>query len=321
MIIKLIFIIELLNLIKMINSKTIENLNQIVVNDDDSVDDDSVDKIHIIYKENIEDLTYFDLINDELNNNNNNKKELIYKISNNQALIYQNNKWIHIQVLSNPNLSLYSHSHSHSYSHFHFNHKSSSTTRTITTDDDDDDDGGGGGSFRRLREESIPISNCLNQIYGDGGAIEIDSTIIYSMINTLDLSITLNVIFYYEKFTNSWELRKSLTIRNLYYCNVPKGYIGQIWSTFQFEEFNYINYRIVDFPLSNNNNKKQHLKKKKFLRRKLKFGKWIKFGKVLLFNNKKSPVIKCITTKDLNDNKLDCHGNALIKNSKNFQLL
>ena len=69
MIIKLIFIIELLNLIKMINSKTIENLNQIVVNDDDSVD-----KIHIIYKENIEDLTYFDLINDELNNNNNNKK-------------------------------------------------------------------------------------------------------------------------------------------------------------------------------------------------------------------------------------------------------
>ena len=130
MIIKLIFIIELLNLIKMINSKTIENLNQIVVNDDD----DSVDKIHIIYKENIEDLTYFDLINDELNNNNNNKKELIYKISNNQALIYQNNKWIHIQVLSNPNLSLYSHSHSH----FHFNHKSLSTTRTITTDDDDD---------------------------------------------------------------------------------------------------------------------------------------------------------------------------------------
>ena len=144
---------------------------------------------------------------------------MIYKISNNQALIYQNNKWIHIQVLSNPNLSLYSHSHSH----FHFNHKSLSTTRTITTDDDDDDDsGGGGGSFRRLREESIPISNCLNQIYGDGGAIEIDSTIIYSMINTLDLSITLNVIFYYEKFTNSWELRKSLTIRNLYYCNVPK---------------------------------------------------------------------------------------------------
>lgn len=79
MIIKLIFIIELLNLIKMINSKTIENLNQIVVNDDDSVDDDSVDKIHIIYKENIEDLTYFDLINDELNNNNNNKKNWFIK--------------------------------------------------------------------------------------------------------------------------------------------------------------------------------------------------------------------------------------------------
>ncbi|RCK64216.1 hypothetical protein Cantr_10473 [Candida viswanathii] len=270
-------------------------------------------KIKVEVRDSVEQLTYLDLLN----------HGVIYKVSDDQALIYQDDKWIHIHTShasistpTSPSLSFsstFSHnskSLSPSGSHSH-RHRNSNTNRDLDSP--------------RRAQQSIPISNCLNQVHGDGGAIEVERATIYTMINTWDLLITLNVIFYYEKFTHAWELRKSLTLRNIYYCNVPPGYVGQIWLEFMSESFDGVRYRVVEVPtklLSLTKGKGNGKGKvKKILRRKLKFGKWMDLGKVVLLNGKHAPVIKCRTSHDVNDGKLDCRGDALLKNSKNFQLL
>ena len=48
--------------------------------------------IHI--KDNIDELTYFDLTSITTNT--------VYKINNDQALVYENNQWIHVQTTSTP---------------------------------------------------------------------------------------------------------------------------------------------------------------------------------------------------------------------------
>ena len=218
--------------------------------------------IHI--KNDINELTYFDLSSITTNT--------VYKINNDQALIYENNQWIHVQTTSTP----------------------------IT------------------HSKFIPISHCLNQKWGDGGAIDFQTTTIYTMINTFDLALTLSIIFYYEKLTHTWEFSKVLTLRDIYYCNVSPGEIGQIWIDLQYHEFKNIKYRLLLENSSNNKiilNKNKWKKKKKL---KLKFGKWKKISKIFLLNGKKLPIIRCITTtnNDNNDNKnkqLDCEGKSLLK--------
>ena len=149
--------------------------------------------IHI--KDNIDELTYFDLTSITTST--------VYKINNDQALVYENNQWIHVQTTSTP----------------------------------------------IIHSKFIPISHCLNQKWGDGGAIDFQTTTIYTMINTFDLALTLSIIFYYEKLTHSWEFSKVLTLRDIYYCSVAPGEIGQIWIDLQYHEFKSIKYRILEnFP-------------------------------------------------------------------------
>ncbi|KAL6449581.1 hypothetical protein SBY92_004496 [Candida maltosa Xu316] len=141
------------------------------------------------------------------------------------------------------------------------------------------------------------------------------------MINTFDLTLTLSVIFYYEKFSHTWELVKMLTLRNIYYCNVPRGNIGQIWVSLYLEEFSRIEYRVVeDDKFYKEIKKKKKKRKKKWLRRKLSFGKWKDIGRVLLLNGNKSPIIHCNTGASLDEGQLDCSSKALLKN-KDFQVL
>ncbi|RCK63294.1 hypothetical protein Cantr_09934 [Candida viswanathii] len=272
-------------------------------------DDEEELKVKVEVRDSVEQLTYSDLLN----------HDVIYKVSDDQALIYQDYKWIHIHTSQASTRTSPSPSLSSTFSH---NSKSLSSSRSHShrhpnsnTNHDNDPD-----SSRRARQ-SIPISNCLNQVHGDGGAVEVEHATIYTMINTWDLLITLNVIFYYEKFSHAWELRKSLTLRNIYYCNVPPGYVGQIWLEFMSESFDGVRYRIVEMPTKFLSLTKGNGKMKKILRRKLKFGKWMDLGRVVLLNGKHAPVIKCRTSHDVNDGKLDCRGDALLKNSKNFQLL
>ena len=193
--------------------------------------------IHI--KDNIDELTYFDLTSITTNT--------VYKINNDQALVYENNQWIDFQT-----------------------------------------------------------------------------TTIYTMINTFDLALTLSIIFYYEKLTHSWEFSKVLTLRDIYYCSVAPGEIGQIWIDLQYHEFKSIKYRILEnfpkFTIHNreesNNNKvisSKNRKKKFLLKKKLKFGKWKEISKMFLLNGKKLPIISCITTNDNKDKQLDCEGKSLLK--------
>lgn len=224
--------------------------------------------IHI--KDNIDELTYFDLTSITTST--------VYKINNDQALVYENNQWIHVQTTSTP----------------------------------------------IIHSKFIPISHCLNQKWGDGGAIDFQTTTIYTMINTFDLALTLSIIFYYEKLTHSWEFSKVLTLRDIYYCSVAPGEIGQIWIDLQYHEFKSIKYRILEnFPKvtihnreESNNNKvisSKNRKKKFLLKKKLKFGKWKEISKMFLFNGKKLPIISCITTNDNKDKQLDCEGKSLLK--------
>lgn len=224
--------------------------------------------IHI--KDNIDELTYFDLTSITTNT--------VYKINNDQALVYENNQWIHVQATSTP----------------------------------------------IIHSKFIPISHCLNQKWGDGGAIDFQTTTIYTMINTFDLALTLSIIFYYEKLTHSWEFSKVLTLRDIYYCSVAPGEIGQIWIDLQYHEFKSIKYRILEnFPKvtihnreESNNNKvisSKNRKKKFLLKKKLKFGKWKEISKMFLLNGKKLPIISCITTNDNKDKQLDCEGKSLLK--------
>ncbi|KAF6062691.1 hypothetical protein FOB64_005750 [Candida albicans] len=224
--------------------------------------------IHI--KDDIDELTYFDLTSITTST--------VYKINNDQALVYENNQWIHVQTTSTP----------------------------------------------IIHSKFIPISHCLNQKWGDGGAIDFQTTTIYTMINTFDLALTLSIIFYYEKLTHSWEFSKVLTLRDIYYCSVAPGEIGQIWIDLQYHEFKSIKYRILEnfpkFTIHNkeesNNNKviSSKNRKKKFLsKKKLKFGKWKEISKMFLLNGKKSPIISCITTNDNKDKQLDCEGKSLLK--------
>lgn len=141
--------------------------------------------IHI--KDDIDELTYFDLTSITTST--------VYKINNDQALVYENNQWIHVQTTSTP----------------------------------------------IIHSKFIPISHCLNQKWGDGGAIDFQTTTIYTMINTFDLALTLSIIFYYEKLTHSWEFSKVLTLRDIYYCSVAPGEIGQIWIDLQYHEFKVLN--------------------------------------------------------------------------------
>ena len=224
--------------------------------------------IHI--KDDIDELTYFDLTSITTST--------VYKINNDQALVYENNQWIHVQTTSTP----------------------------------------------IIHSKFIPISHCLNQKWGDGGAIDFQTTTIYTMINTFDLALTLSIIFYYEKLTHSWEFSKVLTLRDIYYCSVAPGEIGQIWIDLQYHEFKSIKYRILEnfpkFTLHNkeesNNNKvisSKNRKKKFLLKKKLKFGKWKEISKMFLLNGKKLPIISCITTNDNKDKQLDCEGKSLLK--------
>lgn len=224
--------------------------------------------IHI--KDDIDELTYFDLTSITTST--------VYKINNDQALVYENNQWIHVQTTSTP----------------------------------------------IIHSKFIPISHCLNQKWGDGGAIDFQTTTIYTMINTFDLALTLSIIFYYEKLTHSWEFSKVLTLRDIYYCSVAPGEIGQIWIDLQYHEFKSIKYRILEnfpkFTIHNkeesNNNKvisSKNRKKKFLLKKKLKFGKWKEISKMFLFNGKKLPIISCITTNDNKDKQLDCEGKSLLK--------
>ena len=88
------------------------------------------------------------------------------------------------------------------------------------------------------------------------------------MINTFDLALTLSIIFYYEKLTHSWEFSKVLTLRDIYYCSVAPGEIGQIWIDLQYHEFKSIKYRILEnFPKFTIHNKKNQIIIKLYLAR------------------------------------------------------
>ena len=49
-----------------------------------------------------------------------------------------------------------------------------------------------------------------------------------------------------KKLTHSWEFSKVLTLRDIYYCSVAPGEIGQIWIDLQYHEFKSIKYRILE---------------------------------------------------------------------------
>ncbi|KAI5961387.1 uncharacterized protein KGF55_004010 [Candida pseudojiufengensis] len=184
---------------------------------------------------------------------------------------------------------------------------------------------------------NFPITQCLNNQYGDGGSIDIQSTIITQFINTVDLSLGLNVIFYYESIIQSWELTQSITWRNLYTCNVPDGLIGQIWIRSEVINFDIIELYSLEFgTLSRLSNKIFGIRFGGDGRIKLKFLK--SFQKIKMFKqhhhfhdrinhikdkvnevnknlgqNQKRPIISCITNFKL----LDC---GRKKSYKNYNL-
>ncbi|KAI5964037.1 hypothetical protein KGF57_001148 [Candida theae] len=93
----------------------------------------------------------------------------------------------------------------------------------------------------------FPISKCLNQQFGDGGSIDVQSTIYASFIHTLDLTLGLNILFASESFTVRLELTKAITWRNLYTCTVPDGMIGQVWARSDVVEFESVRLSFVEF--------------------------------------------------------------------------
>ncbi|KAI5967561.1 hypothetical protein CANMA_002995 [Candida margitis] len=92
----------------------------------------------------------------------------------------------------------------------------------------------------------FPISKCLNQQFGDGGSIDVQSTIFASFINTLDLTLGLNILFASESFTMRFELTKSITWRNLYTCIVPDGMVGQMWARSNVVEFDVVELSFIE---------------------------------------------------------------------------
>ncbi|KAI3402460.2 hypothetical protein KGF56_004757 [Candida oxycetoniae] len=154
-------------------------------------------------------------------------------------------------------------------------------------------------------ELHFPISKCLNQQFGDGGSIDVQNTVLATMINTFELTLSLNVIFYSERVTQGWELTNSITMRNLYTCTVPDGMIGQIWARTDVIEAN------VDLSLIEIEN----VPKSKNKRIKLKL--WKNVGKVKMFlggggsgsvnGAQKRPIISCVTDARL----IDCSGKKL----------
>ncbi|KAI5901210.1 hypothetical protein K4G60_g336 [Candida parapsilosis] len=182
----------------------------------------------------------------------------------------------------------------------------------------------------------FPISKCLNQQFGDGGSIDVQSTVFASFINTLDLSLGLNILFASESFTIRFELTKSITWRNLYTCTVPDGMIGQMWARSNVVDFDVVDLSFIEFeredPNINATNEASVLNKRFSFRNKLRGFKktgsrrsklhtkkdkiklifWRKLQKIKMFNgggggsggSQRRPIISCVTDVRL----LDCSG-------------
>ncbi|CCG24788.1 hypothetical protein CORT_0G01000 [Candida orthopsilosis Co 90-125] len=184
----------------------------------------------------------------------------------------------------------------------------------------------------------FPISKCLNQQFGDGGSIDVQSTIFASFINTLDLTLGLNILFASESFTLHFELTKSITWRNLYTCIVPDGMIGQMWARSDVVEFDVVNLSFIEFKKDKSSDnyedegddvveilkKGDRLKKKlrgskengvrnklHYKKNKIKVKLWRKLQKIKMFNGgggsgglQRRPIISCVTDVRL----LDCSG-------------
>lgn len=183
----------------------------------------------------------------------------------------------------------------------------------------------------------FPISKCHNQQFGDGGSIDVQSTIFASFINTLDLTLGLNILFASESFTARFELTKSITWRNLYTCTVPDGMIGQIWARSDVVVFDGVELSFIEFEGEETEEEEQEnngitaskakyrpklrhkqprsrsklRSKLKTKKHKLKLKFWRKLQKIKMFNGgggkgglQRRPIISCVTDVRL----LDCSG-------------
>ncbi|CAI5757211.1 unnamed protein product [Candida verbasci] len=154
-------------------------------------------------------------------------------------------------------------------------------------------------SFPKSNSISFPLSNCLNQVYGSGGTIEFQKYTVTAFRNSIDFGLHLNIIFYYEKVAQVYELTKQVIIRSTYACNVQEGLIGQIWIRgMEIDEFDI---DIHDIKIVN-----QWFWRKKNRKKKYNLKLWRKFKSVKLIKSN-NYMISCITDDDI----LNCDGSRI----------
>ncbi|EGW32374.1 uncharacterized protein SPAPADRAFT_66995 [Spathaspora passalidarum NRRL Y-27907] len=142
----------------------------------------------------------------------------------------------------------------------------------------------------------LPLTNCLNQRYGDGGSLEFGLGTAFLLVETVDSDRVVNLIVYYHKFKEKFELQWAVAVTLGYGCNVPKGKVGQMFITPYMAQFSDVQTRTIKIVTT-----RGWFRKKK---RKFKIGKWKVENPVSLFDIRKSPIIQCVTDESL----LDCHG-------------
>lgn len=169
----------------------------------------------------------------------------------------------------------------------------------------------------------IPLTHCVSNQFGDGGALDMQQTVSLTMKNTLDLTLSLNIILHSESLSIGWELTNLITMREIYTCFVPEMKVGQMWARVEVFETD-VDLSIIEVNEEDEDDKNifQKMKgkvlgksRKNLLRMKL----WKRVEKVRLFlgsgervgnfietsledKNQNRHIISCVTDERL----LDC---------------
>ncbi|KAG7661985.1 uncharacterized protein J8A68_004485 [[Candida] subhashii] len=158
----------------------------------------------------------------------------------------------------------------------------------------------------------VPLTSCLNQLYGAGGSLEFAQSATYYITTGVDYGSALDLIWYYHRLSNTVEFTTEVTWRISYSCNVPPGKIGQIFISPYLTEFSNVQTRKVSIVNKSRKRSKKGKKKHKHRKKRvLHFGEWELENSVRLFDISRSPIVECITKEEY----LDCHGD---KNPYNY---